>query len=95
MGSAPARLVLRLPGGERVERTFGAEEQFLRVRTWAGCCPLLPEANKRDIQIPTQFELTMAFPRHVFSSADDDKTLDELGLVPSAALLLIANSESL
>lgn len=92
--SGKARLALRLPGGERVERAFGAEESFARVLSWAECCPLLPEAQGRDLKIPAQFELklTTAFPPRRLGPDDAEKTLAELGLAPSAVLLLCDTS---
>mmetsp|Transcript_102845 Transcript_102845/g.187769 ORF Transcript_102845/g.187769 Transcript_102845/m.187769 type:complete len:549 (-) Transcript_102845:12-1658(-) len=90
--SATARLVLRLPNGERVERTFGADEPLSQVQKWAECCPLLPEARDRILEIPAEFELSTAFPRQTFGPEASDKSLAELGLVPNAALLLIDRS---
>lgn len=87
-GAGAARIVLRLPSGERVQRNFGAEEPFSRVLRWAECCALLPEANGRPLQIPERFELCIAFPRRRLSAEEGDRTLRELELVPSAALLL-------
>lgn len=90
--SATARLVLRLPNGERVERTFGANEPLSQVQKWAECCPLLPEARDRILEIPAEFELSTAFPRQTFGPEASHKSLAELGMVPSAALLLIDRS---
>jgi len=87
-----SRLVLKLPTGERVERAFCAEQNFSSVRRWAECCALLPEANGRNLQIPADFELSTAFPTRRLGAEDSEKTLSELGLVPSAALLLIDTS---
>jgi hypothetical protein len=88
-GSATARLVLRLPSGERVERAFASSESFSRVREWVECCAHLPEARDRDLQIPIHFDLAIAMPPQKFSSEEDDKSLVDLGLAPSAALLVI------
>lgn len=84
-----SRIVLRLPSGERVQRNFGAEEPFSRVLRWAECCALLPEANGRSLQIPERFGLCIAFPRRRLSAEEGDRTLKELELVPSAAILLV------
>lgn len=83
------RLVLKLPSGERVERTFNAQEPLSRVQQWARCCPWLPEAEGRQLVIPAAFQLAMAFPRRRFTAADCERSLRDLGLAPSAALLLI------
>eukprot|EP00419_Tripos_fusus_P058768 CAMPEP_0172920858 /NCGR_PEP_ID=MMETSP1075-20121228/204844_1 /TAXON_ID=2916 /ORGANISM="Ceratium fusus, Strain PA161109" /LENGTH=418 /DNA_ID=CAMNT_0013780943 /DNA_START=122 /DNA_END=1378 /DNA_ORIENTATION=- len=88
-----ARLVLRLPSGERVERTFGGEECLSRVRAWAACCPELPEARERVLHVPLNFDLAMAFPNRKLLADDDTKTLAELGLTPSAALFLIVRED--
>lgn len=53
----PVRLVLKLPTGERVERTFESQDPLARVRRWAQSCPLLPEAEGRQLHIPASFEL--------------------------------------
>lgn len=92
-GSKLARLVLRLPTGERVERAFGADECLARVHDWAACCALLPEAKERSLQIPTKFELRTAFPPRKLGEDDAERTLAELGLTPNAALLLISLDE--
>jgi len=81
--------VLKLPTGERVERTFESQDALARVRRWAQSCPLLPEAEGRQLQIPASFELATAFPRRKFVASELNCTLRELGLAPSAALLLI------
>lgn len=85
----PVRLVLKLPTGERVERTFESQDPLARVRRWAQSCPLLPEAEGRQLHIPASFELATAFPRRKFVASELNCTLRELGLAPSAALLLI------
>eukprot|EP00933_Yihiella_yeosuensis_P016964 TRINITY_DN14324_c1_g1_i1.p1 TRINITY_DN14324_c1_g1~~TRINITY_DN14324_c1_g1_i1.p1 ORF type:complete len:484 (-),score=126.98 TRINITY_DN14324_c1_g1_i1:87-1469(-) len=85
----PVRLVLKLPTGERVERTFSEQDQLLRVRRWAEACPLLPEAENRPLRIPLQFELATAFPRRLFTRQEWHCSLRDLGLAPSAALLLV------
>lgn len=86
------RLMLRLPKGERVERSFTAEDTLSKVRRWSECCALLPEAKGQDLAIPARFELYTAFPKRKLGGEEDDqKSLKELGLAPSAALLLISS----
>mmetsp|Transcript_27219 Transcript_27219/g.49233 ORF Transcript_27219/g.49233 Transcript_27219/m.49233 type:complete len:451 (+) Transcript_27219:71-1423(+) len=77
-GSATARLSLRLPSGDRLQRTFRAEQVLEEVYEWAHCCR--PKAK------PLNFELCISFPAR--SLQDKTKTLKELDLVPSAALVL-------
>jgi len=87
-----ARLVLRLPSGGRVARSFSATDTFGKVRRWAECCAWLPEANGQELIIPAEFELSTSYPPRRFSADDEEKSLQELGLAPSAALLLIDTS---
>lgn len=87
----PVRLVLKLPTGEQVKRTFAAQDVLSRVYQWATSCPFLPEAEGRQLHIPESFELATAFPRRSFTASDYNSTLRELGLVPSAALLLVGS----
>lgn len=90
--SGRVRLMLRLPKGERVERGFTAEDTLSKVQRWAECCALLPEAKGQDLVIPAKFELYTSFPRRKLGGDEDDqKSLKELGLAPSAALLLISS----
>eukprot|EP00929_Paragymnodinium_shiwhaense_P067181 TRINITY_DN33819_c0_g1_i1.p1 TRINITY_DN33819_c0_g1~~TRINITY_DN33819_c0_g1_i1.p1 ORF type:complete len:443 (-),score=138.02 TRINITY_DN33819_c0_g1_i1:403-1731(-) len=91
-GAKPAKLRLTLPSGDRIERTFAAEDRLYRVRAWAECCEHLPEANSRSLSIPPKFMLATSFPRRKLSHEDDERTLAELGLVPNAALLLLDES---
>jgi len=83
-----ARLSLRLPSGERVERSFSADTRVSRIYAWVSCCSLLPEAGSRALVIPPQFELLTAFPRKQLGIDAREKTLADLGMTPSAALLL-------
>jgi len=87
-----ARLVLRLPTGERVERTFGAAEPLERVFAWVECCQFLPEAKDRELGIPSSFVLATSFPQRRMCLEDRSRSLAELGLAPSAALLLLNES---
>lgn len=88
-GSAAARLSLRLPSGQRVQRTFAASDSLSKVRRWVQCCPWLPEAAGQELVVPESFELALAFPRRQLGSEEDERTLADLGLVPNAALLLV------
>jgi len=87
------RLMLRLPTGERLQRTFSAHETLGKVQRWAECCAHLPEAAGQELHIPAKFELNTAFPRRRLGGSEEEnqKTLGELGLAPSAALLLISD----
>jgi len=63
------------------------------VYEWATCCQFLPEAHGRTFELPSSFELTLAFPRRVLGMDLGSQTLGELGLAPSAALLLVEKEE--
>lgn len=93
-GVPVSKLVLRLPTGERIERTFRAADQLNTVYRWAACCYLLPEAKGRSLTIPAKFHLSMAYPPRKFGEDVADKTLSEVGLCPNAALLLIERSDT-
>ncbi|KAJ1886601.1 hypothetical protein LPJ66_009548 [Kickxella alabastrina] len=60
-------------------KTFAAEQTLGEV----------VDAVRKEMEgVPKHFKLSMAFPRKDFSSHDEKKTLRELGLAPSAALIL-------
>jgi len=83
-GAGPlAKLSLRLPSGDRLQRSFLAEAQVSEVYEWAHCCR--PKAE------PAGFELCTNFP--VRALTDRSATLQASGLCPSAALLLKAVEE--
>jgi len=83
------RLMLRLPTGERAQRTFAVETPLSRIYAWVQCCALLPEAKGRALQIPAKFSLSTSFPPRPLRGDLKEKTLAELELVPSAALLVV------
>lgn len=60
-----------------------------KLRAWPRGCPWLPESEGRRLTIPASFSLAIAFPRRRLSHSEAQRTLRELGLAPSAALLLI------
>jgi len=88
-----ARLSLRLPSGERVERIFNADTNLSRIYDWVLCCSFLPEAGNRALIIPAQFELSTAFPRKQLGMDAREKSLVDLGMTPSTALLLVKVEE--
>mmetsp|Transcript_57683 Transcript_57683/g.122726 ORF Transcript_57683/g.122726 Transcript_57683/m.122726 type:complete len:500 (-) Transcript_57683:38-1537(-) len=77
---AVAKLMLRLPSGERLQRAFLATETLEEVYDWAHCC--------RSRADPWTFELWTNFPAKGLT--DRSATLQSLGLVPNAALVLKA-----
>lgn len=84
-----SRLMVRLPTGERVERVFSVEAPLSHVYDWATCVELLPEGGGRELVLPKHFEFSSSFPQRRFGRDEGEKTLSELGLVPSVALLII------
>lgn len=83
-GSATAKIQLRLPSGESIRRVFKAEQTLDEVYEWAHCCRPRPK--------PRYFDLRTSFP--VKTLTDRSTTIGELGLAPSAALLLREREES-
>ncbi|CAJ1402129.1 unnamed protein product [Effrenium voratum] len=76
--NATARIRVQLPSGERLQRTFQADQTLAQVYEWAHCC--------RPVAQPKRFELCISFPAR--SLQDRSATLKDLELVPSAALVL-------
>lgn len=77
-GVETVKLSLRLPSGDRLQRTFRATQTLEEVYEWAHCCR--PEAK------PKYFELCMSFPTRTLR--DKSANLKDLDLIPSAALVL-------
>ncbi|CAO3657538.1 unnamed protein product [Mucor hiemalis] len=72
-----ARLQIRAPGSGPITHTFEANATLTEVYSYLqsqGCT--------------NTFTLSTTFPRKTFGSGDEGKSLKELGLVPSAALVL-------
>eukprot|EP00747_Dinoflagellata_sp_TGD_P190147 gnl/TRDRNA2_/TRDRNA2_51381_c0_seq2.p1 gnl/TRDRNA2_/TRDRNA2_51381_c0~~gnl/TRDRNA2_/TRDRNA2_51381_c0_seq2.p1 ORF type:complete len:479 (+),score=120.93 gnl/TRDRNA2_/TRDRNA2_51381_c0_seq2:73-1509(+) len=77
-GNATARIQLKLPKGQRLQRIFRADEKLETVYAWADCC--------RPEPVPQSFVLCTNFP--TASLTDRSATLGALGLPPSAVLML-------
>lgn len=73
------RLQIRLTNGQALTQSFGSKEPLAAVRLYV-------EMNRTDGASP--FVLMTTFPRKVFAGDDMDKPLSELGLVPSAVLVV-------
>ena len=71
-----SRIQFRFADGSTQNSNFGAEDKLQMV------------LDHVSSKVNTEFELSMTFPRKVFGASDKDKTLKELGLVPSAALVV-------
>lgn len=76
-----ARIQFKLPTGNSIANTFDATSTLASLRTYVS----------QNVQLPfKQFSMSAFFPRRDFTSADDDKTLAELELVPSSVILILA-----
>ncbi|KAI8149407.1 ubiquitin-related domain-containing protein [Fennellomyces sp. T-0311] len=72
-----ARLQFRVPGAAPITHTFPADAPLKEVHEFL-------QSNGCD----RPFTLSMTFPRKTFGNADLDKSLKDLNLVPSSALVL-------
>ncbi|KAM4846874.1 UBX domain-containing protein 1 [Thomomys bottae] len=77
------RIQVRLPDGTSLTQTFRAREQLAAVRLYV---ELHRGEEAGGGQDPVQ--LLSGFPRRAFSEADMERPLQELGLVPSAVLIV-------
>ncbi|XP_012633671.1 UBX domain-containing protein 1 isoform X1 [Microcebus murinus] len=77
------RIQVRLPDGTSLTQTFRAREQLAAVRLYV---ELHRGEEPGGDQDPVQ--LLSGFPRRAFSEADMERPLQELGLVPSAVLIV-------
>lgn len=77
--AAGCRLRARLPDGRQAQRTFVSTTPFSAVRTW-----LSEECACR----PDTIVVGVPFPRRTLDSGEDPKMLSELGLSPSATLVV-------
>lgn len=76
------RLQIRLPDGSALTHAFGVKEELSAVRLYV-------ELNRKDGALRSApFKLMTNFPKKVFSLTDMTKPLCELGLVPSAVLIV-------
>jgi len=73
------RLQIRLTNGQALTHSFGSKEELAAVRLYI-------EMNRTDGHGP--FNLMTSFPRKVFTEQDMEKPLFDLGLVPSAVLIV-------
>ncbi|KAM8940465.1 UBX domain-containing protein 1 isoform 2-T2 [Pelodytes ibericus] len=74
------RIQVRLLDGSALSQTFRAREQLAAVRLYV-------ELNWPG-GVAGPFNLLTSFPRRVFTEDDMEKPLQELGLVPSAVLIV-------
>ncbi|XP_044304402.1 UBX domain-containing protein 1 isoform X2 [Varanus komodoensis] len=74
------RIQVRLLDGTSLTQTFKAKEPLAAVRLYV-------ELNRQDGG-EEPFNLLTSFPRRVFTEEDMERPLQELGLVPSAVLIV-------
>lgn len=80
--SSVARIQFKKPDGETEVKTFGSADIFGIVRSYV-------EENVIAASGVREFTLATSFPRKEFKVDDNPKTLLELGLVPSAVILIL------
>lgn len=81
------RIQFKKPDGETVVNTFNSSDKFLEVKNYVHN-NLLLGTGIRD------FVLATTFPRKEFTPTDHTESLTDLGLVPSAVLLIIPTLKS-
>lgn len=77
-----SRIQFRIPNGETSTQTFESSDTFATVRAYVKVV-VVKGTGIND------FTLSTAFPKHEFTDEDDNKTLLDLGLAPSAVILII------
>jgi len=82
---AKARISMRLPAGQRIERRFAPDATLADIYAWAECAAYLPEYQGRGLEIPAAFTLKTSFPS--CELVDKDRTIEELQLAGSNILL--------
>ncbi|XP_053179189.1 UBX domain-containing protein 1 [Scomber japonicus] len=75
------RIQVRLLDGSTINTVFKAQEPLAAVRVYVQMNGNTPEGQ--------DFTLLSPYPRHVYTELDMEKPLKELGLVPSAVLVVI------
>jgi len=75
-----ARLQIRQSNGQPLVHTFGAKEPLSAVRLYV-------QMNRTD-GADGQVKLMTNFPKKIFADDDYDNTLENLGLTPSAVLIV-------
>ncbi|KFD45134.1 hypothetical protein M513_13989, partial [Trichuris suis] len=81
--STHARIQCRFPNGDRLEEVFDKTESLRTVY----------DIVRSYVEKPCDFKLICLFSRYEYCSDDLDKSLEELGLNPSAVLLVVTESK--
>jgi len=82
---AKARVSLRLPAGQRIQRRFQPEATLADVYKWAECAAYLPENKDRGLEVPDHFMLKTSFPSKELTEMSS--TIEELQLAGTNILL--------
>lgn len=82
LNSTETMIQFKKPTGESTTFTFAISDTFLTVRNYVAQ-NILTGSHIRD------FTLATTFPRKEYTEADNDNTLQELSLVPTAVLLVL------
>lgn len=80
------RIQFKKPDGESEMHTFNASDKFQALRTYVAdsvVCGALKD-----------YTLATTFPRKEYSTVDDDKSMSELDLTPSAVILILPSDKS-
>ncbi|XP_038142507.1 UBX domain-containing protein 1 [Cyprinodon tularosa] len=80
-----SRIQVRLLDGSTINTVFKAQEPLAAVRVYVQVNGNTPEGQ--------DFTLLSPYPRHVYTEMDMEKPLKELGLVPSAVLVVAKKGE--
>ncbi|XP_043982902.1 UBX domain-containing protein 1 [Gambusia affinis] len=80
-----SRIQVRLLDGSTINTVFKAQEPLAAVRVYVQMNSNTPEGQ--------DFTLLSPYPRHIYTELDMEKPLKELGLVPSAVLVVTKKSE--
>lgn len=82
---ATARVALRLPGGQRLQRKFKPTATLAELYLWAEVAAHLPENQGKGLQIPERFKLTTSMPARDLDQKE--RTVEELKLSGTNILL--------
>lgn len=80
------RIQFKKPGGESEMHTFNSSDKFRILRTYVA--ESVVGASMRD------YTLASTFPRKEYTVDDDDKSMSELDLAPSAVILILPSDKS-
>lgn len=83
--SSQARIQFRLPTGESKSNMFKNDTKLSQIRDYIDSNFELPY---RDYRLAT------TFPRREFTNDDNESSLEQLNLIPTAVLLILSNSSS-